>query len=147
VGKIVSGFLETSVQITVPFHDADPAGIVWHGNYFRYFELARCALLDQINYNYRQMAESGYVWPIVDLSSRFNLPVSFQESIEVVARLVEWEFRLVMHYRVLNQAGQETARGATVQVPVASDSGELLIGVPAIFEQRVAAARAKAGLE
>ena len=30
--------LSASVDITVPFHDADPAGVAWHGNYFRYFD-------------------------------------------------------------------------------------------------------------
>ena len=133
----MTGWLEASVTITVPFHDADPAGIVWHGNYFRYFELARCELLDRLDYNYLQMAESGFLWPIVDLRSRFNESVKFQDKITVVARLVEWEYRLVMNYRVLNQAGKEVARGTTVQVPVDSVSGELQVGVPAVFEERV----------
>lgn len=41
------------VELTVPFHDVDMMGVVWHGNYFRYFEIAREALLNQFNYGYR----------------------------------------------------------------------------------------------
>ena len=37
----------TSVDIVIPFHDNDPMGIVWHGNYFKYFEMARDALLER----------------------------------------------------------------------------------------------------
>ena len=47
------------VELTVPFHDVDMMGVVWHGNYFRYFEIAREALLNQFDYGYRQMKASG----------------------------------------------------------------------------------------
>ncbi len=50
------------VELTIPFHDVDMMGVAWHGNYFRYFEVAREALLNQFNYGYRQMKESGYLW-------------------------------------------------------------------------------------
>ena len=45
----------TCVTITVPFHDVDAMGVVWHGNYFRYLEVAREQLLKQFDYGYRQM--------------------------------------------------------------------------------------------
>ena len=35
---------EIGVELEVPFHDIDGLGIVWHGNYFKYFELARTEL-------------------------------------------------------------------------------------------------------
>lgn len=34
------------VEMTVPFHDVDMMEVAWHGHYVKYFELARCALLD-----------------------------------------------------------------------------------------------------
>ncbi len=39
-------FAETEIE--VPFYDLDPMGVVWHGNCFRYFELARCALVERV---------------------------------------------------------------------------------------------------
>ena len=50
---------EATVEITVPYHDCDPGGVVWHGNYLRYFDAARCALLDTISYGYLEMAAAG----------------------------------------------------------------------------------------
>jgi len=38
------------VRIEVPFHDLDPAGYVWHGNYAKYLELARCALRQRYDF-------------------------------------------------------------------------------------------------
>ena len=57
----------TRVDITIPFHDADAMGVVWHGNYFRYLEIAREQLLKQFDYGYRQMQASG-------LSGRLWIP-------------------------------------------------------------------------
>ncbi|SVC52483.1 uncharacterized protein METZ01_LOCUS305337, partial [marine metagenome] len=34
--------LEAGVEIEIPFFDQDSAGIAWHGNYVKYFEVARC---------------------------------------------------------------------------------------------------------
>jgi acyl-CoA thioester hydrolase len=36
------------VELEVPFFDLDPMNIVWHGNYVKYLEVARCALLETI---------------------------------------------------------------------------------------------------
>ena len=38
--------ISTEVEVTIPFHDVDMMAVAWHGHYFRYVELARCALLD-----------------------------------------------------------------------------------------------------
>ncbi|MGZ5781545.1 MAG: acyl-CoA thioesterase, partial [Burkholderiaceae bacterium] len=59
------------VELQVQFFDLDPMEIVWHGNYVKYLEIARCALLDSIDYNYVQMKESGYAWPIIDMHLRY----------------------------------------------------------------------------
>ena len=88
-------FSETEIQ--VQFFDLDPMEIVWHGNYVKYLEIARCALLDKIDYNYVQMKESGNAWPIIDLQLRYIAPAYFAQKIEVRADIVEWENRLLIH--------------------------------------------------
>ena len=50
--------LTATVEIEIPFQDGDPMGVTWHGNYFRYLEEARCALLKELDYGYRQMIAS-----------------------------------------------------------------------------------------
>ncbi|MES2605832.1 MAG: acyl-CoA thioesterase, partial [Pseudomonadota bacterium] len=55
--------MSAETTLVIPFHDVDPAQIVWHGHYAKYLEIARGKLLDKIDYNYLQMAESGYFWP------------------------------------------------------------------------------------
>ena len=69
---------KAEVEWVIPFHDLDPMEVVWHGNYARYFEYARSALLQSFNYDYPQMGESGYAWPVIDLTVRYVRPLVYQ---------------------------------------------------------------------
>lgn len=42
------GILSCEVEIGVQFFDVDLIEIVWYGHYAKYFEAARCALIDNI---------------------------------------------------------------------------------------------------
>jgi len=63
--------LSAETIIEIPFHDVDSAEVAWHGHYVKYFEIARCKLLDKFDYNYPQMTASGYFWPIIEGSNQF----------------------------------------------------------------------------
>jgi acyl-CoA thioester hydrolase len=131
--------LRTSVEVEVPFQDADPTGLAWHGNYFRYYDTARVALFAKLEFGYRQMAAAGQIWPIVDARARYIKSLPFGAHITVSAQLVEWEFRLRLYYEISDAEGARVNEAFTVQVPVAAETGDLIIGVPDTLAQRVQA--------
>jgi len=129
---------ETEVVITVPFHDIDSIGVAWHGHYAKYFEIARCALLDSFGYGYDAMRESGFMWPVIDMRTRYIKPVRFGQHIVVKATLREWENRLLIDYLVSDQAsGQRLTRGTTSQVAVDMKNGEMCFVSPSILFERL----------
>ncbi|MDR3414684.1 MAG: acyl-CoA thioesterase [Nevskia sp.] len=126
------------VVIEVPFHDVDLVGIVWHGHYAKYLEIARCALLASFDYNYDQMIASGYGWPLIDLRLRYVKPAQFGQKIRVRATLVEWENRLRIEYLVSDDAtGQRLTKGESVQVAVHIASRELCLQSPDVLFERL----------
>lgn len=127
----------TQVSITVPFHDVDAMGVVWHGNYFRYFEVAREALLNQFDYSYRQMKESGYAWPIVDTRVKYISSVDFEDQITVRAQLVEYENRLKIEYKIFDKNGKRVTTGYTIQVAVDMNTREMCFVSPQVFLQKL----------
>jgi acyl-CoA thioester hydrolase len=128
----------SEVEIEVPFFDVDLMEIVWHGHYVKYFEIARCALLDQIGYNYMQMRDSGYTWPVIDLRIRYARPAKFGQKLIVQADIGEWENRLKINYRILDkQTGARLTRGHTYQVAVDSATGEMCYESPAILWEKL----------
>lgn len=123
------------ILIEVPFHDLDPMEIVWHGNYVRYFERARHALLREFDYDYPQMRESGFGWPVIDMQLRYVRPARFGQLLRVHAELVEWENRLRIRYEIRDAAsGERLTRGHTTQVAVDMQNGEMcFVSPPVLF--------------
>lgn len=126
------------VDCVVPFHDLDPVGIVWHGNYAKYFEVARCALLERFHYGYNEMRDSGFIWPVIDLQVRYIKPLIFKQAFKVRATLVEWEYRMKINYLITDaMTGQRLTKGFTVQVAVEAGTRELCLMSPPILLQRL----------
>ncbi|MGL5333603.1 MAG: acyl-CoA thioesterase [Aeromonas veronii] len=126
--------LSAEVDVTVPFHDVDMMAVAWHGHYLRYIELARCALLDRIDYNYPQMEASGYLWPVIDVRMKYIAPLRFGQTVRVRATLVEYQHRLKIDYLLYDpQSGKRTSKGYTVQVAVSTQSGEMCLASPQVL--------------
>lgn len=125
------------IELKIPFHDADMMEIVWHGHYAKYFEIARCELLDRIGYNYLAMRDSGYAWPIIDLRIRYIKPAVFGQTVTVRAVLAEWENRLKIDYLIADAStGAKLVKGYTVQVAVNRRNNEMCLeSPPALLEK------------
>jgi len=125
------------VELQVQFFDLDPMEIVWHGNYVKYLEIVRCALLDRIDYNYEQMKASGYAWPVIDLHLRYVAPARFGQKIALRAAIVEWENRLKIDYLIIDAAsGKRLTRATSTQVAVDIATGEMcFVSPPVLFEK------------
>ncbi len=129
---------KAAVDILVPFHDIDIMEIVWHGHYAKYFEVARCALLESIEYNYPQMRDSGYAWPIIDLRIRYIKPALFGQTIIVTAAVTEWENRLKIDYLIADKkTGARLAKGHSIQVAVDMASTSMCLESPKVLLEKL----------
>ena len=134
--------LSGQIELTPAFHDCDPMQVVWHGNYFKYLELARCALLQRYDYDYPQMQASGYLWPVVDARVKYIRPLLYGQALKVQAEIVEWENRLKIDYRIRDAASDHVLTKAhTVQVAVDAASQELQYVCPSILWERLGVSR------
>jgi acyl-CoA thioester hydrolase len=122
----------------VQFFDLDPMEVVWHGHYVKYLEVARCALLDTIDYNYTQMKASGYAWPVIDMHLRYVDSAIFGQRLKVRAEIVEWENRLKIDYLITDAvSGRRLLRGSTTQVAVDMATREMCFVSPAVLFQKL----------
>lgn len=123
--------LSVDTAITVPFFDVDSMNIVWHGHYCKYLEVARCNLLDKLGYNYTDMKASGFMFPIVDMQIKYIQPLVFEQQLVVTASLIEWEYRLKIHYVIRDAlTGAVLSKADTVQAAVDAQTKLLRIGCP-----------------
>ncbi len=120
-----------SLEIEVPFFDVDAMQIVWHGHYVKYLEMARCAFLSAIQYDYREMGVQGFSWPIVQLHVKYVKPAVFGQKIRVDLAVVEIESCLRIDYTLVDVAsGAKLTQASTTQVAVSLATGEMQFQTP-----------------
>ncbi|WP_299081995.1 thioesterase family protein [uncultured Paraglaciecola sp.] len=123
--------LTATTELEVQFFDVDSMRVVWHGNYVKYLEVARCELLKLFDYNYLQMEASGYMWPIVDMRLKYVASAKLSEWVTIEARLVEYQTRLKIDYIVRDKAtGTVLTKAHTIQVAVEIATGEMSFTTP-----------------
>src|SRR6478609_4200753 len=131
--------VSASVEIDIPFQDIDAMEVVWHGNYTRYLEIARCALLDCIEYDYPRMRDSGFAWPVIDMRIKYIRPLHFKQRIRVHVTLVEYENRLKMEFIITDaNTDEKLSKAYTTQVAVNMQTHEMCFASPAILREKLA---------
>lgn len=130
--------LSITVELVVPFHDTDAMQVVWHGNYFRYFEIAREELLRKLGYSYTQMRASGYSWPVVDTRAKFIAAVVVEQKISITAQVTECENRLRIDYKIKDsKTNKRLTTGYTIQVAIDTNKHEMCFVCPSILWEKL----------
>ena len=125
-------------EITVTFDMLDPIKVVYHGNYVRVLEAARCELLGRIGYSYPDMERSGYAWPVVDMTVRFCAPARIGDRLLVRAGIVSAEEKLLIAYDIRRASdGVLLTRAETAQMAVEAVSGTTQWEVPRILREKL----------
>jgi acyl-CoA thioester hydrolase len=128
-----------TTRVCPQFYDLDPMNVVWHGNYPKYFELARTALFSRIGYGYDAMLESGFAWPVIDMHVRYYRPLRLGRWVDITASITEWENRLKVVYLARDsESGAKTTKGHTVQVAVDVKTESMLWQTPDVLREKLA---------
>lgn len=119
----------------VNFNEADVMGIVWHGNYAKYFEEASAELGIKCGLSYRAYYEAGIQAPIVQLHVDYHKPLELGEAFSVRASYVWSEgARLHTEFAAYRADKSIAATGYTIQMFLDAASKEPLLTSPQILE-------------
>ena len=133
--------LSIEIELVPAFYDLDPMDIVWHGNYVKYLEVARSALLAKFNYDYLQMRDSGYAWPIVDLRLKYVRPALYGKAMLVRAEITEWEHRLRIDYLIQDaKTKARMTKAHSIQVAIDMATQQMCFVSPPILLERLGVA-------
>jgi acyl-CoA thioester hydrolase len=105
--------LLSTTEIRVRYAETDMMGVVYHANYFTWFEVARIQLLDDLGLPYRELDKRGYLLPVLECEAKFILPARFDDRLSVQVRIEELPIaRIEARYEVTR--GEDTlATGRT----------------------------------
>jgi acyl-CoA thioester hydrolase len=126
-----------TIELEIPFHDVDSLGVVWHGHYYKYMELARTALLRSLELEVAQIRDLGYRLYVIETRCRYAFPLRYAERARVSAWVKDVDNRITIAYEVFNvTAGRRSARGHTVLASTDAD-GNLLLETPDALRRRL----------
>jgi acyl-CoA thioester hydrolase len=77
------------VRLRVRFCETDLMGIVHHGSYVIYLEVARIEWLRRRGVAYATWARGGLHLAVIELGVRYRLPARFDDEVDVDTSLVE----------------------------------------------------------
>lgn len=130
---------EAETFITVQFYDLDPMNVVWHGNYIKYLETARCDLLSEIGYDYDNMREDGIAYPVATMDLKFMKPCTFNQKLRVVSSVEEIEPCLIIKYMIYDAlTGEKLFKAKTMQICVDVHSKESVYSAPERLKEKLA---------
>lgn len=132
--------LKETVEFNIEFYDVDSMQVAWHGNYVKFMEVARCALLRKIKYDYYEMEKSGYAWPVVDMHIKYMRPMVFMQRVRCEITLDEYEIGMKLSYKFLDaETGKVLTKAESTQMAVDLKTKESLFGSPRCFVDKVRA--------
>lgn len=67
----------------VRYADTDTMGVVYNGNYARFFEIGRTELLRSIGLPYAALEREGFLLPVLELHVGFHSPARYDEVLAI----------------------------------------------------------------
>jgi len=77
----------TKIAARVLYADTDRMGVVYHATYLRWFEAGRAAYMRRRGASYREVEESGIMFPVIEANAVYLKPAHYDDVIDVTARL------------------------------------------------------------
>jgi len=113
----MSEFHETTVRVR--YAETDQMGVVYHSNFFIWFEIGRVELFRELGVIYKQMEQEDDCHIVVgDCQCRFKRPAKYDDLLRVRTRIAESGSRTIKFaYEIVSDAsGELLATGETTHV-------------------------------
>lgn len=129
--------LSSEIEIDIRFSETDAMGVVWHGNYLKFFEDGREAFGKSFGLEYLTIFDRGYFTPIIRSEIDHKAPVYYGQVIKVITKYIPSKSaKIQFEYEVINiSTGMLCAVGKTVQVFLEKESRKLELITPDFYRE------------
>jgi acyl-CoA thioester hydrolase len=74
------------ITIRVRYAETDKMGVVYHANYFTWFEIGRCELLRSIGRSYKDLEAVGIGLPVIEAHCEYKSPARYDDELVVTTK-------------------------------------------------------------
>lgn len=135
--EIKNALVSKIYNFRAEFYDVDSMGVMWHGNYVKCTESARCRFLDEVGFNYKNMHKNGFATPIIKMEFKYIAPIFFNDSFKVRIDLIDFDSVLKFQYIFLDMQDKRLTIAQTSQVAFDMVTRESLYEIPHEFREKL----------
>lgn len=117
---------EHEIQIRVRYQETDQMGVVYHGNYFTYFEMGRTELLRAATgVSYRDVEDHGGMLVVVKVECAYIKPALYDDLLTLKTRVAKISQASIEHEHELYRDGELLVKGR-VKLAYVSKEGKII---------------------
>lgn len=107
----------TETKIRVYYEDTDQMGVVYYGNYARYYEIGRTEMIRDLGFTYKQMEELGIMLPARSLKINY-LKSAYYDDLLTIHTIIDTipKVKFPIKTEIYNEKGELINSGETVLV-------------------------------
>lgn len=95
-------------RLRARYAETDQMGVIYHANYFNWFEIGRTEMIRELGIPYRSLEESGLLLPVVDLDAKFIKPAYYDDQICIRTRITDAsQIRISFEVHIVREATEE----------------------------------------
>lgn len=104
-------------RIRPRYSETDQMGIIYHANYFPWFEVARTTFLKARGMSYREMEKLGIYLPVIEVNCKYISSALYDDDLTIEVWMDAFRgSRMKFHYRILREDQKLLATGYTEHV-------------------------------
>lgn len=128
----------SETKLRVRYAETDQMNIVYHSNFFQYFEVARAESIRHLGFTYADMEKMGVIMPVVSANARYLRPALYDELLTIKTFLKEFpvDHKITFHHEVFNEADQLLCSG-NITLFFLEKNTRQKISMPAILKEKL----------
>jgi len=101
-------------EIQLRYSDSDQMGVVYHANYFSFFEQGRIKMLKEFGIDYYEIEQKGFIFPVRDVSCTYLKSIRLGEKIICETKMIRMtKVRMDFEHILYNGDNEVKAKGNT----------------------------------
>jgi len=98
----------TETPIRVRYAETDQMGVVYHGNFFPYFESSRAESIRQLGFTYADLEKMGVIMPIIEVQCKYLRPAKYDNllTVKTILRELPVHHKIEFHHEVVNEENE-----------------------------------------
>lgn len=79
--------MSNETKVRVRYGETDQMGIVYHANYFVWFDIGRTEFFRSLNMSYKELEERNVLLPVIDVGCTYKISAKYDDEIIIKTRV------------------------------------------------------------